>query len=72
MKVFTGQVIAKLDEKTAKVKVAEFIAHPIYKKRFKREKVYLVHDNAGVKVGETVKFTASKPYSRMKKWRIIK
>lgn len=72
MKVFTGKVIAKLGEKTAKVAVERVVVHPLYQKRFKRTKNYLVHDEAGSKVGDKVKFVASRPHSKLKKWRIIK
>lgn len=71
MKIFTGQVIALKNLKTATVAVARVKIHPLYKKRFQRARKYQVHDEIGVKLGETVKFVASKPYSKTKKWRII-
>ena len=72
MKIFTGKVIATKNAKTATVAVERFMVHPIYKKRFKRETKYQVHDELGVKVGDTVKFQDSKPYSKLKKWKIVK
>lgn len=72
MKIFTGKVIALNTPKTATVAVGRVTIHPLYKKRFRRERKYLVHDETGVKVGDKVKFVASKPYSKLKKWRIIK
>lgn len=71
MKIFVGKVTGTKLSKTAEVAVEGFTVHPIYKKRFKRIKKYQVHDETGVKVGETVKFAASKPYSKNKKWKII-
>ncbi len=71
MKIFTGKVIGTKLSKTAEVAVEGFSVHPVYKKRFKRIKKYQVHDETGVKVGELVKFSASRPYSKNKKWRII-
>ena len=71
MKIFTGKVIATKTAKTATVAVERVIIHPLYKKRVRHDTKYQVHDEKGVKVGETVKFTASKPYSKTKKWRII-
>ena len=71
MKVFTGRVISKKMEKTATVAVWRVVVHPIYKKRFRKTKKYHVHDEMGVKVGDEVKFVASRPYSKLKKWKIV-
>lgn len=71
MKVFSGKVIAVKMAKTATVAVERFLTHPVYKKRFKRIKKYHVHDEIGVKNGDRVKFAASKPYSKLKKWKIL-
>lgn len=72
MKIFTGKVISNKMAKTATVAVERVVVHPLYKKRFKKLKKYHVHDEKGVKKGEIVRFTACKPYSKLKKWRIIK
>lgn len=71
MKIFKGKVIG-VSPKTAKVMVERFVAHPIYLKRTKRQKTYLVEDEIGVKPGDIVKFVTTKPYSKLKKWRVIK
>ena len=71
MKIFTGRVIAAKTAKTATVAVERVIIHPLYKKRFRRDTKYQVHDEVGVPVGSTVKFVASKPYSKTKKWKIL-
>ena len=68
MQIFTGKVIAKHGEKTAKVEIIRFMAHPVYKKRLKRTKNYLVHDEVGVKVNDRVRFIACKPISKKKRW----
>jgi len=72
MKIFTGKVISKKMEKTATVAVERIVVHPVYKKRMKRMKKYHVHDIFGTKVGQTVQFTVSKPYSKTKRWKIVK
>lgn len=72
MKVFTGQVTAKKMNKTATVEVDRVMMHPVYKKRYKQTKKYHVHDEVGTKVGDKVNFVATKPYSKLKKWRITK
>ena len=71
MKIFTAYVISTKMAKTATVAVERVVAHPVYKKRFKRVKKYHVQDELGVKEGDLVKFTASRPYSKLKKWKII-
>jgi len=71
MKVFTGKVKSTKMQKTAVVVVERVVQHSVYKKRMKKSKKYLVHDGFGVKVGQLVKFVASKPYSKLKKWKII-
>ena len=71
MKIFTGKVIALKAEKTATVAVERVKIHPLYKKRFRRVRKYQVHDEIGVKVGDTVKFVDTRPFSKMKKWKIV-
>ena len=72
MKIFTGKVIAVKSAKTATVEVLRTVTHPKYSKQIRKAKKYQVHDEKGVKVGDSVEFAASKPYSKTKKWRIVK
>lgn len=72
MKIFKGKVVSIKMDKTATVVVNRVVIHPVYKKRYKRSKKYHVHDTFGVKVDDEVMFIASKPYSKLKKWKIIK
>jgi small subunit ribosomal protein S17 len=71
MIILSGKVISKSMEKTATVLVERVVVHPVYKKRYKRTKKYHVHDTLGAEVGQEVKFVASKPYSKTKRWKII-
>lgn len=70
MKIFTGKVVSTKMAKTATVDVEHIVIHPLYKKRQTRVKKYQVQDELGAKEGQTVKFVASKPYSKTKKWKI--
>ena len=72
MKVFTGKVVSKKNEKTITVLVERVVTHPMYRKRFKRTKKYHVHDDFDVAIGESVRFIASKPYSKLVRWKIVK
>jgi small subunit ribosomal protein S17 len=71
MKVFTGKVLSTKMAKTAVVAVERRIPHALYKKHFTVTKKYHVHDELGVVVGQKVKFTGSKQYSKLKKWKIL-
>ncbi len=71
MKIFSGKVVSTKMDKTATVAVERIVSHPVYKKRFKRIKKYHVQDEIGALVGQTVKFIASKPYSKLKKWKLL-
>lgn len=71
MKIFIGRVVSVKMPKTATVAVEKVVIHPVYKKRFKRIKKYHVHDEIGVSEGQMVKFVASKPFSKLKKWKIL-
>jgi len=71
MQIFTGKVVSKKMDKTAKVEVVRLMSHPRYKKRIKLSRNYLVHDELGVKLGQTVRFTPCKPISKNKKWKVV-
>lgn len=71
MKIFTGKIVSIKTDKTATVEVTRVVVHPVYKKRFRRVKKYQVHNELKAKEGNTVRFVASRPYSKLKKWKII-
>lgn len=71
MKILTGKVIALKTNKTATVEVTRVVVHKLYGKRFKRSKKYQVHDEVGVNIGDSVRFVATKPISKLKKWTIV-
>jgi len=71
VKIFKGTILKKNGEKTAVVAVTRVLVHPVYKKRVKRTRKYHVHDELGKsEPGQKVRFVASKPYSKTKKWKI--
>lgn len=73
MKIFTGVVVSvKAGSKTAKVVSERIVVHPLYRKRIRKTKNYLVQDEVGVKEGETVRFVGCRPYSKLKKWKIVR
>lgn len=54
--------------KTITVEVERILAHPLYKKRFKRSKKYQVHSEIEHKIGDTVNFIECPPISKSKRW----
>lgn len=54
--------------KTITVEVERILAHPLYKKRFKRSKKYHVHSEIEHKIGDIVNFVECPPISKSKRW----
>lgn len=71
-RVFTGIVKSNKSDKTIVVVVERKLMHPKYKKQYKVSKNYHVHDEKNhYKVGDTVQFVNSRPFSKTKKWRVL-
>ena len=69
MKIFQGKVASMKMAKTITVEVERLLAHPLYKKTFKRSKKYHVHSENAHKIGDTVKFVECPPISKSKRWK---
>lgn len=66
-----GMVVSDAPQKTVTVRVETLIRHPRYKKRLRRSKKYLVHDEEDTaKVGDTVRIIETRPLSARKRWRL--
>jgi len=61
-----GKVVSTKMNKTAVVKIERLVTHPLYKKRIKKVKKFKAHDELGVKVGDKVLISTSKPISKDK------
>jgi len=57
---------------SAVVVVDRIKAHPLYLKRTKTSKPYLVDNKVKAKEGDRVSIEETKPLSRRKRWQIIK
>ena len=66
-----AKVISKKMDKSVVVEVERFAIHPMYKKRLRRKKKYLVDDTLGVVEGDKVSIEATKPISKRKKFKIV-
>ena len=68
----TGKVVSNKMEKTATVSVERLVKHPRYHKYIKRQKTYMVHDEANsAQPGDLVVIEESRPLSRRKRWVIV-
>tara|TARA_Y100000590_G_scaffold426612_1_gene535910 strand:+ start:437 stop:667 length:231 start_codon:yes stop_codon:yes gene_type:complete len=71
-KELIGEVIRDQNDKTVVVLVKRRYSHPFFKKVVTNSKKYHAHDEKNkFKVGDKVKIIESKPYSRMKRWKVI-
>jgi small subunit ribosomal protein S17 len=66
-----GLVVSDKPEKTAIVSVETLVQHPMYKKRVRRSKRFMVHDERNAaRVGDTVRIIETRPLSARKRWRL--
>jgi len=71
-KELTGKIIKDKNDKTVVVLVKRRFSHPFFKKVITNSKKYHAHDEDNkFKVGDNVKIIESKPYSKMKKWKVL-
>lgn len=71
--ILTGLVVKAVMPQTVTVLVeATNKLHPIYHKKIKRSKKYLVDDSIGVKEGAVVQIGKCRPISAKKHWTILK
>lgn len=68
---FVGVVMKTAMKDTATVRVDRYVKNAKYKKYFVRSKKYLAHDPGNsVKVGDTVTIVATRPISKLKRFKI--
>lgn len=68
-----GTVVSDAMDKTVVVSVDRLVKHKLYKKYLKRSKKYYAHDeNNTFKKGDVVELLATKPLSKLKRWRTSK
>jgi len=66
-----GTVLSNKMDKTVTVGIERTVIHPIYKKYIKRRSKYAAHDELNAcSIGDRVMIIASKPISKMKRWRV--
>jgi len=71
-RVLQGVVVSDKADKTIVIKVERQIAHPLYKKYYKRSKKFMAHDERNeAKEGDKVRIQESRPLSAKKRWALI-
>ena len=67
-----GVVVSDKMDKSILVAIERKVAHPIYKKYFKKTTKLMAHDEKNeCKVGDTVKIMETRPLSKSKNWRLV-
>ncbi|HAP36347.1 MAG TPA: 30S ribosomal protein S17 [Bacteroidetes bacterium] len=71
-KTRTGKVTKNQMEKSIVVAIERKVAHPLYKKYFKRTTKFYAHDEKNeAGIGDTVKIMETRPLSKLKRWRLV-
>ncbi len=72
-KQIKGQVVSNKMAKTVVVAVTRLKEHPKYRKRYRITTRYKAHvDNQSCDVGDIVLLQECRPFSRDKRWRVVK
>jgi len=69
--VLTGKVTSAKMQKTIVVEVTRLVQHPKYRRVVRIAKKFYAHDETRqAKPGDTVRIVASRPLSKLKRWRL--
>jgi small subunit ribosomal protein S17 len=69
--ILTGRVTSAKMEKTIVVEVLRLVQHPKYRRVVRISKKFYAHDEQRqAKPGDTVRIVASRPISKLKRWRL--
>lgn len=72
-KMRTGVVVSDKMDKTAVVEVERVFQHPFYKKVVRATRKFKAHDEKNeCSVGDLVEIMETRPFSRDKRWRIVR
>jgi len=72
-KILKGKVVKDKNDKTIVVMVKRRFTHPFFNKVITSSKKYHAHDKLNkFKIGDNVQIIESKPFSKLKKWEVIR
>jgi small subunit ribosomal protein S17 len=67
-----GMVVSNKMDKTITVAIERKVAHPLYKKYFKKTTNLMAHDEKKeCNIGDKVKIMETRPLSAKKRWRLV-
>jgi len=72
IKRLNGVALRDTKDRTLLVAVTTVKFHPVYKKRYKRIRQFLVHSDTAVKKGDKLVIEETRPISKKKSWKVIK
>lgn len=68
-----GTVVSDKMDKTITVKVERQFSHPLYKRTVRKSKKFLAHDEQSTaKMGDRVEIIEARPYSKRKRWKLVR
>jgi small subunit ribosomal protein S17 len=68
-----GEVVSNKADKTIVVALNLLVKHPVYGKFMKKTTKLMAHDKNNIcEIGDRVKIIESKPYSKRKRWSLVK
>ena len=71
-RVLTGKVVSNSRDKTIAVLIERRVRHPIYKKYIKKSTKVHAHDEKNeCGLGDVVRVSESKPFSKTKSWALL-
>ncbi len=71
-RILQGVVVSNKSDKTIIIKVVRQVAHPLYKKYYKKSNKFMADDpNNDCNIGDIVRVKESRPLSRRKRWELI-
>jgi len=71
-KTKVGLVIKNKMQKSIVIAIERKVAHPLYKKYFKKTTKLMAHDEKNeCGIGDVVKVMETRPLSKNKKWRVV-
>lgn len=71
-KTRVGVVVKNKMDKSILVSIERRVAHPLYKKYFKKSTKLMAHDEKNeCSMGDVVKIMETRPLSKVKNWRLV-
>jgi len=68
-----GKIVSNKMDKSIVVAIERRVAHPIYKKYYKKTTKLMAHDpNNECQIGDIVEIMETRPLSKRKRWRLVK